>query len=103
MSIGKGGLLLGLDPVPQAPIDDHLSELVHVLESPFHTIKILTFEINGQVSIMGGRNHLFRHIEHFIVCLGSYFCVKHISPLIDLIRSMIRLQASTCSSLSVVA
>ena len=28
-STAKGGPLLGLDPVPQGPIDDHLSELVH--------------------------------------------------------------------------
>ena len=54
---------------------------------------------------MDGRNHLFWHIEHFIVRLGSYFCAKNTSPLIDLIRSMIRLQTldvqfSLCSSTS---
>ncbi|MCJ1423576.1 hypothetical protein MMC29_001460 [Sticta canariensis] len=104
-STGKGGLLLGLDPVQQAPIDDHLSELVHVLESPFHTIKSLTLEVNGRVSIMKGGSYFLQHIEHFTVRLGPCFCDEDTSPLVDLIRSMIRLQTldvqfSSCSGTS---
>ena len=103
-SIGKEGLLLGLDPVQQAPIDDYLSQLVHVLESPFHTIKSLTLEINGQAS-MNGRSYFLQHIEHFTVRLGPCFCAEDTAPLMDLIRSMIRLQTldvqfSSCSSTS---
>ena len=104
-STGKGGLLLGLDPVQQATIDDHLSELVHALESPFHTIKNLTLEVNGRVSIMNGGSYFLQHSERFTVRLGPCFYDEDTSPLIDLIRSMIRpqtldVQFSSCSSTS---
>ena len=95
--------MLRLNPVQQAPIGNHLSELVHVLGSPSHCIRILTIKNNGQVSIMEERSHFLQHIEHFTVCLGPCFCAEDTSPLIDLIRCMTRLQTSTCSSLCIVA
>ena len=91
-SIGKGGLLLGLDPVQQAPIDDHLSELVHVFDSSFRTVKNLALEVNGRVSIMNGRSYFLQHNEQFTFRLGPCFCDEDSSPLIDLIWSMVRLQ-----------
>jgi hypothetical protein len=48
---GRGGVLLGLDPVQQAPVADHFSELVHVLGNPSRSITSLTIEINSLVNI----------------------------------------------------
>lgn len=104
-STGKGEHLLGLDPVQQAPIGDYLSELVQLLGSPSHSNKILTIEINDQISIMEGRSHFLQHIEHLTVRLGPCFCAEDTSPLIDLIRCKTRLQTldvqfSSCSRTS---
>lgn len=104
-STGKGGPLLGLDPVQQVPISDHLPELVYILGSPSQIKKILTLEINGQVSIKNGRSYFPQRIEHFTNGLGPCFCAEDTSPLIDLIRCMTRLrtldaQFSSCSSIS---
>lgn len=91
-SVGRGGPLLGLEPIHQAPIGDHLSELIHILGSPSQNIKSLIIEINGQVTVTNRSSYFLQHIENFTVRLGPYFRAEDASPLIDLIRCMTRLQ-----------
>ena len=46
-STGRGGLLLELDPMHHAPVDDRLSELAQVLETYSKKIKSSTIEVNS--------------------------------------------------------
>ncbi|KAI9874228.1 MAG: hypothetical protein M1830_010043 [Pleopsidium flavum] len=76
-STGRGGLLLGLDPVHQAPVGDHLSELMPVLGTSHKKIKSLTIEINGQVTITNRTRYFFQHIENFtILGKGRPWCKR---------------------------
>ena len=102
-SVGRGGPLLGLEPIHQAPIGDHLSELIHILGSSSQNIKSFTIEINGQVTVTNRSNYFLQHIENFTVRLGPYFRAEDASSLIDLIGCMTRLrtldvQFSSCGA-----
>lgn len=104
-SVGRGRPLLGLEPIHQPPIGDHLSELIHILGSSSQNIESLTIEINGQVTVTNWGIYFHEHIENFTVRLGPYFHAEDASPLIDLSKCMTRLQTlnvhfPTCDSAS---
>ena len=90
--VGRGGPLLGLEPIHQAPIGDHLSELIYILGSSSQNIKSSTIEINGQVTVTNRSSYFLQHIENFTLRLGPYFRAEDASPLIDLIKCMTMLQ-----------
>lgn len=85
-------VLLGLDPIQQAPVSDYLSELVHILENSFQIVQSLTVEINSQITIMDRRSYFLQRIEKFTARLGPCFRVEDAPSLINLIRYMTRLQ-----------
>ena len=104
-SAGRGGLLLELDPIHHAPVDDHLSELAQVLGTYSEKIKSLTIEVNGQVTIANQSRYFLQQIENFTIRLSPSFCAEDVLTLIDFIRCMTRLQTldvqfSTCTSAS---
>ena len=70
---GKWGLLLELDSVHQAPVDDQLSELMQVLGTYSQKIKSSTIEINGQVAIANRNRDFLQYIKNFTVRLGPCF------------------------------
>lgn len=90
--MGRGAILLGLDPIQQALVGDHLSELAHILADTFQSVKSLRLEINGQVTITDQRNCFLQCVENFTARLGPYFRVEDAPSLIDLIRYMTGLQ-----------
>ena len=90
-STGRGGLLLELNPIHHALVDDHLSELAQVLGTYSGKIKSLTIEVNSQVTIANQSRYFLQHIENFTVRLGPCFRAEDTSRLIDLIKCMIRL------------
>jgi len=84
--------LLGLDPIQQAPVGDHLSDLVHILGNSFQSVKSLTVEINSQVTITDRRSYFLQRIEKFTARLGPCFRVEDAPSLMNLIGYMTRLQ-----------
>lgn len=91
-STGRGTHLHGLDPIQQGLVDDHLSEVVHILGNAFQSVRSLTVEINGQLSIADRRAYFLQHIERFTARLGPCFCAEDVPSLIDLIGHMTGLQ-----------
>jgi len=89
---GRGAVLLGLDPIQQAPVGDHLSDLVHILGNSFQSVKSLTVEINSEVTITDRRSYFLQRIEKFTARLGPCFRVEDAPSLINLIGYMTRLQ-----------
>jgi len=85
-------VLLGLDPIQQAPVGDYLSELVHILGNSFQIVQSLTVEINSQVTITDRRSYFLQRIEKFTARLGPCFRVEDAPSLINLIGYMTRLQ-----------
>lgn len=69
----KGQVLLGVDPVHQAPVNDHFSELIHVLGGSSPNIKSSTLEINSQVTITNWSGDFLHHIETLTVRHGPCF------------------------------
>jgi hypothetical protein len=91
-STGRGFILLRLDPIHQAPLGDHLSELMDVLRTYSKKIKSLTIEINSQVTIANRSRYFLQYIKNFTVRLSPCFHTEDASPLINLIKCMTRLQ-----------
>jgi hypothetical protein len=88
----RGAVFLGLDPIQQAPVGDHLSELAHILADTFQSVKSLELEVNGQVTITEEKSCFLQRVKKFTARLGPCFRVEDAPSLIDLIGHVPRLQ-----------